>query len=119
MMNKWKNRNLLEKTSYSLNGFLVAFMSERAVKLEILAALALTALAVFRGLSAGGVLAVLLAGLFPLVIELINTAVESIIDLLLGPIFREDVKRAKDMLSASVLLSLCVGYGFAFTLLFL
>lgn len=118
-MDKWKNRNLLEKTTYSLNGLLVAFISERAVKLEALAALALTAAAVLRGLAPGGVLGVLLASLFPMVIELINTAVESIIDLLFGPIFREDVKRAKDMLSASVLLSLFIGYGFAFILLFL
>lgn len=102
-----------------MNGLYVAFMSERAVKLEVLAALVLTAAAVLRGLTAGGVLSVLLASSLPLVTELINTAVESVIDLLLGSIFREDVKRAKDMLSASVLLSLCVGYGAAFVILFL
>lgn len=118
-MSKWKNRNLFEKTAYSMNGFYVAFMSERAIKLELLAAFALTAFAALRGISAGGVLAVFLAGLFPVVIELINTSVETVIDLLLGPIFREDVKRAKDMLSASVLLSLCVGYGFVLVLIFL
>lgn len=118
-MGKWKNRNLLEKTAYSMNGFYVAFMSERAIKLELLAALAFTAVAMFSGITAGRVLATFLACLFPLVVELINTAVETVIDLLLGPIFREDVKRAKDMLSASVLLSLCVGYGFALALIFL
>ncbi len=34
------------------------------------------------------ILAVLLAGLFPIVIELINTAAETIIDMVLGPIYR-------------------------------
>lgn len=118
-MGKWKNRNLIEKTAYSINGFYVAFMSERAIKLELFATCFLTAFAILRGISAGRALSVFLASLFPVVVELINTSVETVIDLLLGPIFREDVKRAKDMLSASVLLSLCLGYGFALVLIFL
>lgn len=110
---------MLEKTAYSINGFYTAFMSERAIRLELLAMLVLMAAAVLRGRPAGTVLVVFLACLFPLVIELINTAVESIIDLLLGSIFREDVKRAKDMLSASVLLSLGISYSFSLAVIFL
>lgn len=114
----WKNKNLIEKASYSLNGFLTAFASERAIKLETLALVSFTALAIYRGVPAATVLAVFLSCLLPLTAELINTSVELIIDLLLGTIFREDVRRAKDMLSASVVLSLCIGYGFALKFIF-
>jgi diacylglycerol kinase len=64
------------------------------------------------------ILAVFLAGLFPIIIELINTAAETIIDLLLGPIYREDVKHAKDMLSAAVMVSLLLGYTAALLIIF-
>lgn len=118
-MKEWKNKNLFEKTLYSLNGLRTAFMSEKAVRLESIALLIFTALAICRGLEAKAVLTVFILCLVPITAELINTAVELIIDLLLGPIFREDVKRAKDMLSASVLLSLCIGYGLALKIIFL
>lgn len=118
-MSSWKNKNLIIKTSYSLNGFRMALKAERSVRLEILAALVFPAIAAYRGLPTQTILSVFLLCLAPIMVELINTAVESIIDLLLGAIFREDVKRAKDMLSASVLLSLCISYGFALKMIFL
>jgi diacylglycerol kinase len=40
------------------------------------------------------------------------------IDMLLGPIYREDVRHAKDMLSGAVLISLFCGYTAALILIF-
>ena len=54
----------------------------------------------------------------PIVIELINTSCENMIDMLLGPIYREDVKHAKDMLSGAVMISLFCGYTAALILIF-
>ena len=117
-MRQWKNGNLISKTGYSLNGIWSAFKSEKAVRREFGALAFLLALTIWMGKDIKTILAVLLAGLFPIVIELINTAAETIIDMVLGPIYREDVKRAKDMLSAAVMLSLLLGYGAAFLLIF-
>lgn len=119
LMNSWKNQNLINKTFYSLNGFRIAFVSEKSVRLECLTAPGFSVLAAWRGLPLRTVLTVFLVCLTPIVVELVNTAVESFIDLQLGPIFREDVRQAKDMLSASVLLSLCISYGFALKMIFL
>jgi diacylglycerol kinase (ATP) len=117
-MKQWKSGNLISKTMFSLNGIYSAFVTENAVRREFGALAFLLVLAIWMGKDIKTILAVFLAGLFPIIIELINTAAETIIDLLLGPIYREDVKHAKDMLSAAVMISLLLGYGAAFLLIF-
>lgn len=117
-MKQWKNGNLISKTAYSLNGILSAFKTENAVRREFGVLLLLVIMAVWRGKDLKIILAVFLAGLFPLVVELINTAAETIIDLLLGPVYREDVMHAKDMLSAAVMISLFISYGTSLILIF-
>ena len=117
-MKQWKSGNLINKTIYSLNGIYYAFISENAVRREFGALAVLLIMALWKGKSLKTIFAVFIAGLFPIIIELINTASETIIDMLLGPIYREDVKHAKDMLSAAVMLSLLVGYGTALILIF-
>ena len=59
-----------------------------------------------------------LTALLPLSLELVNSAVETLIDSHLGATYREDVRRTKDMLSASVFVSLWIGYGGSLWLLF-
>ena len=117
-MKQWKNGSLISKTVYSLNGLWSAFRSENAVRREFGALGFLLVLAIWMEKDIKTILAVFLAGLFPIVIELINTAAETIIDMLLGPIYREDVKHAKDMLSAAVMLSLLLGYTAALLIIF-
>lgn len=117
-MKQWKNGNLISKTAYSLNGIWSAFKSEKAVRREFGALAFLMVLALWKGNDVKTVMSVFLAGLFPIVIELINTSCETMIDMLLGPIYREDVRHAKDMLSAAVMVSLLVGYGAALLLIF-
>ena len=117
-MKRWKSGNLINKTIYSLNGIYYSFVSENAVRREFGALAVLMMLSIWRGKSLKTLFAVFIAGLFPIIIELVNTAFETIIDMLLGPIYREDVKHAKDMLSAAVMLSLLVGYGAALIIIF-
>ncbi|MDD4159378.1 MAG: diacylglycerol kinase [Synergistaceae bacterium] len=118
MMKQWKSGNLINKTIFSLNGIYSAFIAENAVRREFGALSLLLVLAIYMGKDLKTILAVFLAGLFPIVIELINTASETVIDMILGPIYREDVKHAKDMLSAAVMLSLFIGYGTSLILIF-
>jgi len=96
-------------TGYSMAG-LRAGWGETAFRQEVLAAVILLPLAFWLGQSwievaalAGSVIAVM-------VVELLNTAVETAIDRI-GPEWHDLSKRAKDMGSAAVLLSLllCIG----------
>ena len=96
-------------TGYSRAG-LRAGWGETAFRQEVLAAVILLPLAFWLGQSwievaalAGSVIAVM-------VVELLNTAVETAIDRI-GPEWHDLSKRAKDMGSAAVLLSLllCIG----------
>lgn len=94
---------------YSLSG-LRAGWQETAFRQEALAATVLLPMAFWIGQT--WVETALLAGvvLFVLIVELLNTGVESAIDRI-GPEWHDLSKRAKDMGSAAVLLSLllCVG----------
>lgn len=94
---------------YSMAG-LRAGWQETALRQEILAALLLLPLSFWLGRS--WVEVVLLAGsvLLVLIVELLNTGVESAIDRI-GPEWHELSKRAKDMGSAAVLLSLLLCAG--------
>jgi diacylglycerol kinase (ATP) len=94
---------------YSLAG-LRAGWSETAFRQEALAALVMLPLSFWLGRT--WVEVVLLAGsvLMVMVVELLNTGVESAIDRI-GPEWHDLSKRAKDMGSAAVLMSLlaCAG----------
>ena len=94
---------------YSLSG-LRAGWGETAFRQEAIAAVVLIPLAFWVGRT--WVETALLAGsvIFVCVVELLNTSVESAIDRI-GPEWHDLSKRAKDMGSAAVLLSLllCVG----------
>ncbi|MBK9573843.1 MAG: diacylglycerol kinase [Rhodoferax sp.] len=89
---------------YSLAGLRAAW-GETAFRQEAIAAMVLLPLSVWLGRS--WVETVLLAGsvVFVLVVELLNTGIETAIDRV-GPEWHDLSKRAKDMGSAAVLLSL-------------
>ncbi|MBY0453542.1 MAG: diacylglycerol kinase [Burkholderiaceae bacterium] len=100
---------LLHATRYSLHG-LRAGWAEPAFRQEAIAAVVLWPLSLWLGRS--WVEVVLLAGsvLLLMVVELLNTGIEAAIDRI-GPEWHALSKRAKDMGSAAVLLSLlgCIG----------
>jgi diacylglycerol kinase (ATP) len=96
-------------TGYSLAG-LRAGWGEPAFRQEALAALVLVPLAFWLGQSWVETALLVASVVFVMVVELLNTAVETAIDRI-GPEWHDLSKRAKDMGSAAVLLSLllCVG----------
>lgn len=104
---------ILHAGGYSLQG-LVAGWGETAFRQEALAAIVLLPLAFFVGQD--WVEVALLAGsvLLVMIVELLNTGIESCIDRI-GPEWHDLSKRAKDMGSAAVLLSLllCAGVWLA------
>ena len=94
---------------YSLEG-LRAGWHETAFRQEAMAALALIPLSFWLGRS--WVETALLAGsvIFVMIVELLNTGIETAIDRI-GPEWHDLSKRAKDMGSAAVLLSLLLSMG--------
>lgn len=116
-VNAQKHRTGLSRMAhafgYSLSG-LRAGWGETAFRQEVLAALVLLPLAFWLGQT--WVEVALLAGsvVLVMVVELLNTGVESAIDRI-GPEWHDLSKRAKDMGSAAVLLSLllCAGIWIA------
>ena len=95
---------ILHAGGYSLAG-LRAGWGETAFRQEAMAAIAMLPLAFWLG--RGWVEVALLAGsvMLVMVVELLNTGIEAAIDRI-GPEWHELSKRAKDMGSAAVLLSL-------------
>ncbi len=100
---------ILHAGGYSLQGLLAGW-HEAAFRQEALAAIVLVPLAFFVGQTWVEVALLVGSVLLVMIVELLNTGVESCIDRI-GPEWHQLSKRAKDMGSAAVLLSLllCVG----------
>jgi len=98
-------RRLWNALGYSIHGFRAAFQHEDAFRMELLLAVVTIPLALW--LSVGNIGKALMIGsiLLVLIVELINSAIEATVD----RISLEDhdlAKRAKDIGSAAVLISL-------------
>jgi diacylglycerol kinase (ATP) len=98
-------QRLVNATRYSLSGLAAAWRAEDAFRQEVLLAVVLVPLGLWLG--ASGLERALLAGsvLLVLVVELLNSAVEATVD----RVSLDDhnlAKRAKDIGSAAVMLSL-------------
>ena len=90
---------------YSLDGFAAAFKYEDAFRLEVLLALILIPLAFSMHIGAIGKALMIASVLLVLIVELLNSALETAVDhtsLEQHPL----AKRAKDIASAAVLLSI-------------
>jgi diacylglycerol kinase (ATP) len=100
---------ILHAGGYSIQG-LIAGWGETAFRQEAILAMVMVPLAFWLGQS--WIETALLAGsvVLVLIVELLNTCVESAIDRI-GPEWHDLSKRAKDMGSASVLLSLLLCAG--------
>jgi diacylglycerol kinase (ATP) len=89
---------------HSLDGLAAAFRHEEAFRLEVVLALALIPIAIHTPATGAGKALMVASVLLVLVVELINTGIEAVTD----RISLEDhvlAKRAKDMGSAAVMLS--------------
>ena len=96
---------LINALGYSKDGLAAAWKNEAAFREEVLLAAVAFPLAFYLGQT--GIERALLAGsiLFILIVEILNSAVEAVVDKA-SPEKHELAKRAKDMGSAAVLLSL-------------
>lgn len=108
MRSQYKSRGfgrLWSALFYSLDGLSAAFRHEDAFRQEVLLALILVPIALHTPASGVGKALMVASVLLVLVIELVNSSIESVTD----RVSLEDhvlAKRAKDMASAAVMVSL-------------
>ena len=100
-------RRILNATRYSLEGFAADVRHETAFRQELMLAVVLLPLGLWLGTD--GVERALLVGsvLMVLVVELLNSAVEAVVDRV-SPEHHELAKRAKDFGSAAVMIALAI-----------
>ncbi len=91
---------------YSLDGLKCAAKGEAAFRQELALAVILVPAALVLPLGLIWKAALISSVLIVLIVELLNTAVESVVDLV-SPQYHPLAKRAKDMGSAAVFISLC------------
>ena len=98
-------KRIVDATGYTVKGLSAAWRGESAFRQETMLAMALAPAAFWLGRSLPETALLLLTLAFVLTTELLNSALEAVVDLA-SPQFNELAGRAKDMGSAAVFLSL-------------
>jgi diacylglycerol kinase (ATP) len=98
-------RRLINALGYSLEGMLSALRHEEAFRQEVLLAAVLVPAALLAPVSALAKALMIASVLLVLIVELLNSALEAVVDLV-SPERHRLAKRAKDIGSAAVFLSL-------------
>lgn len=102
--NRWKNPNFLSSLDFALSGIWAAFKEERNMRKHLVFALLAILAGLFFKLSQFEWLFLFLAIFLVFVAELINSAIENVVDLASDYQFHMRAKRAKDMAAGAVLL---------------
>lgn len=97
-------RRILKAFIYSRDGFTAAFKSEAALRQDLLVFVGFSLIALFLDLMLWQKALLISSLLFIVIMELVNTAVETVIDRI-SPDYHELSKKAKDIGSLLVLLS--------------
>jgi diacylglycerol kinase (ATP) len=110
-----KNRSLFARIGFAVAGWRAAWMRERSFRTQVwLACCALLALLVLRPAPVWWAIVAITCALV-LALELINSAVEGLIDLL-HPEIHPEIKAIKDMLAGAVLAISCAALAVAMSL---
>jgi len=108
-----KNRTLLDSFNNAINGILSTVRSERNMKIHLSAALLVLILSLFYDLTRVEFIIVCITIAIVIICELFNTAIEVVIDTLIG-IYHPKARVVKDTAAGAVfvaaLLSVIVGY---------
>lgn len=109
-----KNRSLLDSFNNALNGIIATLKNERNFKIHFTMAFVALIAALFLDLNSVEFLILLSAITLVIVMELINTAIEAVVDLVCGDNYREKARLAKDAAAGGVFIaamySVAVGY---------
>ena len=107
---KWKNRELIASLEFALTGIFTAFKEERNMRKHALSAILAIVAGFLFGISETEWLFLLLSVSLVIAFEIMNSALENVVDLASDYHFSMLAKNAKDMAAGAVL----VISGFAF-----
>ena len=100
---KWKNRDVISSLEFALTGIFTAFKEEKNMRSHVLSALAAIIVGLIFRISATEWLFLLLSIFLVIAFEIMNSAVENVVDLASDYHFSMRAKNAKDMAAGAVL----------------
>lgn len=104
-MNNKPKYNLFKNAKYAINGLICAIKTETSFKLELIAGIFILPLIFIIDIELSLKLMLLLTAFLVIIAELLNSAIENIVDLVTND-FHLLAKNAKDISAAAVLFSL-------------
>lgn len=110
---KMKNDNFFEAWGNATNGIIYSATTQRNIRIQLVLAVIVMVLSLFYGLNTAEFLCLLFAVFMVIFAELINTAIETVVDLFVD-VYHPKAKISKDVAAGAVVLSACnalvVGY---------
>lgn len=110
---KMKNDNFLEACHNAVNGIIYAATTQRNIKIQLVLAVIVMLLSLAYGLETTEFLCLVFAVFLVIFAEMINTAIETVVDLFVD-VYHPKAKIAKDVAAGAVVLAACnaliVGY---------
>lgn len=100
---KWKNRTVTSSLEFALTGILTAVQEERNLKSHLVSAFLASLAGIIFKISAVEWLFLLLAIFLVICFEIVNSAIENVVDLASSYHFSMLAKKAKDMAAGAVL----------------
>jgi len=110
---KMKNDNFFEAWENATNGIIYSATTQRNIRIQLVLAVIVMVLSLFYGLNTAEFLCLLFAVFLVIFAELINTAIETVVDLFVD-VYHPKAKISKDVAAGAVVLAACnalvVGY---------
>ena len=110
---KMKNDNFFEAWGNATNGIIYSATTQRNIRIQLVLAVIVMVLSLFYGLNTAEFLCLLFAVFMVVFAELINTAIETVVDLFVD-VYHPKAKISKDVAAGAVVLAACnalvVGY---------
>lgn len=109
-MNNKPKYHLFKNTKYAIDGLLHAIKTENSFRLELLVSIIIVFMIIYIDTTLTNKLVLLISGILVLIVELINSAIENIVDLVTKEI-HPLAKAAKDIGSAAVMLAIVLHFA--------
>lgn len=103
---KLKNDNFIEAWYNAINGIVYTATTQRNFRIQLILAVIVLALSLFYGLGTTEFLCLVFALFFVIFAEMVNTAIETVVDLFVD-VYHPKAKIAKDVAAGAVVLSAC------------
>ena len=99
------NRSLMESLKHAGAGLKRVFIEERNFRIQFFCTLAVVIVGILLKIDRGEWLVVVLLCILVLILEMVNTAIEAIVDMTVGRQFHECAQKAKDVAAGAVVIA--------------